>query len=298
MNLGETITLYQLQLGANGRSVHSLAQAQRHMRRFTKWLGDSDAPGVDRDVTSIDPTLVARFFTSDAARLSAHGGMKKPSSVNALRASLRAFFRFLHDAGYVQTDPTRLLQRARCGSRPPRAISPADEAKLIATIDADVRDSARRDGVLVRLLARTGLRISSALAIEITDLDNDAIEIRESKGDQRDRIPVSRETIQMLLSYVGTRTQGPIFLGRNGKALDRRHFARRLADWSRKAGLRRSVHPHQFRHGLALRLLDAGHDLRTVQQALRHRSIASTMQYTNVPDMRVSNALRDLETAS
>jgi len=297
MNLHDAISMYRLQLEANGRSEHTLAQAERHLNRFREWLGD--APGAERDVETIDATLIARFFVSDAAKLGVGGAMKKPTSMNAMRSSLRAFFRFLHDAGHVRQDPTRLVRRARCSPPPPRAITPGDEAKLLAAIDADTSEAAKRDAALVRLLARTGLRISSALAIRVEDLDNEALEIaiREAKGDREDRIPVSAATIATLRGLVGRRCEGPVFVGARGEAIGRRHVARRVAMWAERAGIARRVHPHAFRHGLAIRMLDSSGDLRLVQQALRHRSIASTTRYAEVAGSKVRAALAELERA-
>lgn len=295
MNLHEAIASYRLTLDASGRSTHTLLQIDRHLRRFREWLGDP----IDRDITTIGAEFVARFFTSDAARLSARGGVKRPTSMNALRSSIRSFFGFLHDAGHVAANPARLLRRARCSDPPPRGIPVVDEERLLRVIDLEPEPAARRDAALVRLLSRTGLRISSALAILVEDVDaaTGEIEIRESKGGKRDRIPVSTATVRMLLDLASDRASGPIFVGKAGKAIDRRHFARRLGDWARKAGIEKRVHPHAFRHGLAMRLLDATDDLRLVQQALRHRSIASTTRYAEVAGSKVRTALLQVERA-
>jgi site-specific recombinase XerD len=296
-DLDAAVTTFLIQLEADGRSEHTIAQYRRHLFYFARWLSESE-----RTKAVITPEVVAAFFISEDARASCRGGAKRPTTLNAMRSSLRGFFAYCRDAGLTRENPARLLRRAVCGSPPPRFLSPADEARLLAVIDgAAARGDAgaKRDAALVRLLARTGIRISSALGIHVEHLDRarGEIEIRVAKRQQVDRVPASDATIEMLEALASGRTSGPLFVGRNGDRIDRRHAARRIAEWARRAEITARVHPHLFRHGLAVRLLESTGDLRLVQQALRHRSIASTVQYTRVAGEKVRAAMLAVERA-
>jgi site-specific recombinase XerD len=310
------VARFLIQLDADGRSEHTILQYRRHLFAFRRWLEERDGDGregtthseaarlnVVHEEAAITPEVIAAFFVSTAARESARGGAKKPTSLNSMRSSMRAFFGYCRDAGLVAENPARLLRRAMCGAHPPRFLAPADEAKLLATIDAAAASGdrgAQRDAALVRLLTRTGIRISSALGLDIDHIDSAAgeIEIRVAKRQQVVRVPVSGATITMLIELAGCRTIGPLFVTKDGKRIGRRHAARRIADWARRADIAGRVHPHLFRHGLAVRLLESTSDLRLVQTALGHRSIASTVVYTRVAGARVRAAMLAVEGVS
>jgi site-specific recombinase XerD len=302
-DLDAAVETFLIQLEADGRSEHTIAQYRRHLFYFARWLCPGEGePNAAREKAVITPEVVAAFFVSEAARMSCRGGAKRPTTLNAMRSSLRGFFAYCRDAGLVSENPARLLRRAVCGSPPPKFLAPSDEARLLAAIDAAATRGdvgAKRDAALIRLLARTGIRISSALGIEVEDLDRarGEIEIRVAKRQQVDRVPASDATIEMLEALAAGRTSGPLFVGRDGSRIDRRHAARRIAEWAKRAGIEGRVHPHLFRHGLAVRLLESTGDLRLVQQALRHRSIASTVQYTRVAGEKVRAAMLAVERA-
>ena len=90
MQLQEALRAFQVQLAADGRSVLTRNQYQRHVARLIAWLATT---GCSTEVGDITPAIVAEFFASDAARISARGGTKKATSANAQRTSLRCFFR-------------------------------------------------------------------------------------------------------------------------------------------------------------------------------------------------------------
>lgn len=291
MNLHDAISMYRLQLEANGRSEHTLAQAERHLKRFREWLGD--APGAERDVETIDATLIARFFVSDAAKLGAGGAPKKATSMNALRSSLRAFFRFLHDAGLVRSDPTRLVKRARCASPPPRAITSTEQAKLLETIAADPTDGARRDRAIVSLMLSTGLRVGSLVGLDIDDLDpqSNEIRIRSMKGGRSDRLPAPSDVMATLVEISADRISGPMFITTRGSRLSRRHIHRRLKEWGHRAELSGSLHPHRLRHTTGQRVFDASGCILTVASVLRHASPVSSARYARVDGSRLRNVI-------
>jgi site-specific recombinase XerD len=90
MQLQDALGQFQVQLAADGRSEHTRKQYQRHGRAFAAWMKDRRYPTT---LARITPSVVAEFFSSDAAKLSARGGPKKATSANAQRTSLRCLFR-------------------------------------------------------------------------------------------------------------------------------------------------------------------------------------------------------------
>jgi site-specific recombinase XerD len=276
MNLQEAIDAYVLQLDADGRSQHTIGQARRHLRLFA-----ANAPA------ELTPTTVATFFASDAARIRPDGRPKRATSVNALRSSIRTFFAYAHAAGWTPTNPARLLRRARTGTPPPRALSEAERDRLLERLAAADGPLARRDEMLVCLLLGSGLRIGSAVGLDVgdVDLERGELAIRSAKGDRPETVYLSSDLVVRLRRFIGGRTDGPLFSTACGVRLTTRQAARRFAALEAPGSL------HGLRHSFATALLARTGDLALVQAALRHRSIASTTVYAKTPAEKVRASL-------
>ena len=107
--------------------------------------------------------------------------------MNALRTSIRCFFGYLHEAGYLHENPARLLRRAICGSTRSRALSEEEQERLLDVLDRGETSEERRDQVLFKLMLMTGIRIGSALALDVNDVDLERGEVRLRR---------SRETVR------------------------------------------------------------------------------------------------------
>ena len=102
---------FRLQLVADGRSCHTNAQYRRHVALLAHWAAGA---GRCREIGTLGHEDIAAFLASPVTRTRPDGGMKKASSMNCLRSSLRSFFSYLHRAGDISTDPARLLRQALC----------------------------------------------------------------------------------------------------------------------------------------------------------------------------------------
>jgi site-specific recombinase XerD len=288
MNLSEALDVFVLQLRADGRSPHTIKSYERHVGALLDWL---DAQRRSTALDAITPQVLAEYLTSDDVRASARGGARSTSTVNAVRTSLRVVFGWLHDAGYVRVNPARLIRRAITSPSPPRALRDAQVDALLALIDSARGEATSRDGVLVRLLLATGMRLGSALALDIEDLDlaTGTVTLRQVKRDRVERLFLGRE-IRGRLEALVTRRRGPLFRGPQGERLVDRHARRRICDLLDRIGAHDAT-VHSLRHTFATRLLRATGDLFLVKRALLHRSIASTAVYVSVSDERLREAM-------
>jgi site-specific recombinase XerC len=284
MRLRSALERFVVQLRANGRSVHTIDQYERHIRSLDEWLRSTRR---SRDVRSMTATTLAAFLTSPAARSRPDGQPRKEVSVNALRSSLRVFFQFVHASGYSNRNAAVLIRRARCASPPPRALPEADCQRLLATLAAAKDSVARRDHLLFRILYTMGLRLGTALALDVRDVDLTAgvIELRCMKGSRPDRVAIPRALHRQLRAVIASRAQGPLFPGTAGRPMSARHARRRLHVWLQRAGARRAS-PHGLRHSYAQSVYQRTGDLLRVQVALRHRSVGSSAIYARLPDVR------------
>jgi site-specific recombinase XerC len=290
MNIEDALARYVTQLEADGRSPHTIHQYERHIGLLAGWLRVN---GNNGNVEEIDHETLARFLSSPQARTRPDGKTKKATSANALRTSLRTFFRYAHEAGYTQSNPARLVRRALCGTPPPRALSDDEAGRLLLALAAGVGPEARRDHALFALMLGSGIRLGSALALETRDVDFERGELalRRTKGDVPTSVPLSRAVVAHLRSYIQGRADGPLFTGRDGRAMCARHAQRRLGIWCQRAGIDRAISPHSLRHSFALRIYRQTRDLLLVQAAMRHRSIASTCVYARTDDGAVRAAV-------
>ncbi len=137
----------------------------------------------------------------------ADGKPKKESAVNTLRSSLRCFFSYLAASGVLARDPSKLIRRARCGPPPPRTLSPEDQERLLAVLRI-VNGGA--DYALFHLLLGAGPRISSALALEVRDLDlvRGEATLRHAKGDRPAVLVLPREVSDHLPQLPGWTHRG------------------------------------------------------------------------------------------
>ena len=262
---------------------------RRHVRALASWAAQE---GLSGQIEDLDHEHLARFLVSPVANTRPDGKRKTAASVNALRSSLKTFCSYLHDAGLVGQNPARLIRRARTAPPPPRALTVDEERRLLAVLAKADSDEEIRDAVLFRTLLRTGLRLSSAVGLDIEDLDlGEGVMCVRTKGDRMERFYIPSSVQEDLGKFIGDRESGPIFTSKSGRRITTRHAQRRFGILRKRAKLPDAVSPHSLRHTLATRLLEKTHDIALVQAALGHRSIASTLVYARVDQRRLREAL-------
>ncbi len=261
------------------------------MRQFTAFLAER---GIDlTEPSSVDKKQV-RAFLADMHRL----GLSK-SSVGRKLSALRAFFRFCARLRMVSALPTEGLRNPKQEKRHPKVLN-VDQA--FALLDAKGAAGALaggrsrplllvRDLALAELLYGSGLRISEALALDTGQLGlrgkNSQVRVLGKGGKER-LAPLSDAACDALAAWLGVREEvalpgeKALFVGQQGERLNRRVAARAVATLCRRAGLPETVSPHALRHSFATHLLEAGADLRSVQELLGHARLSTTQRYTHL----------------
>ena len=285
MQIRDALAYFVVQLQADGRSANTVAQYQRHIGQLLMWMGANEG-GVA--VEDIDHQVLARFLASPVVTTKKDGSPKKQTSINALRSSLRAFFGYLHDAGYAACDHGRLIRRAQASSAPPRWLDEEKQKKLLEVLRGE---DGGRDYALFATLLLAGLRIGEALALRAEDVDLQRMELRlrRTKAGADDRFPLSKSLAAVLGPYVQGRKLY-MFEGPSGRPLTARHARRQLRQWLERAGLP-TLSPHGLRHSFAMSLYRRTKDPLLVQRALRHRSVVSTAVYARPSESRLRAAI-------
>ncbi len=220
-------------------------------------------------------------------------GLSARSLARALSA-VRSFYAWLGEAEGVEASAVLATRGPRRKPRLPRPVAPAAAKALIATVELQSLRSwvGARDVAVATLLYGCGLRISEALGLRQADAPLDeTLRIRGKGGRERivPVLPVARravETYRRLCPYA-LGPEAPLFLGARGGPLNPRLVQGAMASARRQLGLPATATPHALRHSFATHLLEAGGDLRVIQELLGHASLATTQVYTGVDQARL-----------
>ena len=220
-------------------------------------------------------------------------------------STLRSFFRWACREGHLEKNPARALPSPRLPRTLPRAMTLPDTERLL-TAEED-GPFPERDRALFELLYATGLRVSEAAGLDLEDVDFTARVLRVvGKGNKERIAPFGEEAGDALAAYLparGERRRGsraaetdddgePLFVNSRGGRLTTRSMARLLKRRLRAAGLPAEISPHALRHSFATHLLEAGADLRAIQELLGHASLSTTQKYTHLDAARLRDVYR------
>jgi integrase/recombinase XerC len=210
-------------------------------------------------------------------------------------AAVRSWCRFLCRQGVLESNPALGLRGPRQEKKLPRFISREDMVRLLETPGAD-DPLGLRDRALLETLYSAGLRVSELTGLNLDDVDLEAgLATVRGKG-RRERLallgPPATQAIRTWLDARGAMgpraaAQPALFLNKNGSRLSTRSVARLLEKYLLLAGLDPAASPHTLRHSFATHLLDAGADIRSVQELLGHKSLGTTQIYTHVTTQRM-----------
>jgi integrase/recombinase XerC len=276
----------------SGSSEHTRAAYGHDVAEFVNWADRGEiAPG------AVDHRTLRRYL----AYLDTRGFAR--TTIARKAAAVRAYLRYLHRHGVIDTDPGRSLRTPKGVARLPRVVR-ADEAdalldtvatapeRLGADGEVDLVEHAvhLRDVALFEVLYGAGLRVAEACSItrDDCDLDRGLLTVHGKRAKIR-RVPVGEPAVDALTEWLcdgrpqlttdTTPTQS-VFLNRRGRELTTRDARRVVERYTLPDG--RTLHPHALRHAYATHLLEGGADLRAVQELLGHADLATTQIYTHV----------------
>jgi integrase/recombinase XerD len=211
-------------------------------------------------------------------------------------ASVRGLHRFLVAEGMWPDDPTVLLDSPRRPDPFPKALT-IEEAIALVESPGSADPASRRDSALLELLYGTGARVSEAVGVDLGHLDLDERVVRVTgKGSKQRVVPLGRKAIEAIgrwlpdrMSLVRRDVAGdPLFLNLRGRRLSRQGAFDIVKKHAVVAGIDPGrVSPHVLRHSAATHMVEAGADLRTVQEILGHATISTTQVYTRVSPAHV-----------
>ena len=262
----------------SGHTVAVYLRDLHHFEIFLQERGWSIRSGHGLEL--IDYLLLRQYL----ARL--HKVNSRTSIARKLSA-IKVFLRYLVREGVLKDSPADALSAPRREQYLPKVLSAEQAGRLL---DGSVPGQfllVLRDLALFELIYSCGLRVAEVTALDVGSLAGDLCQVRVlGKGNKERLLPIGRQAGQALAGYLAERgeikPEDPLFLNHRGGRLTPRSVQRNLKMRLLQLGLPTDVTPHALRHSFATHLLDAGADLRAIQELLGHASLSTTQRYTKV----------------
>lgn len=217
-------------------------------------------------------------------------GLKKSSIARKL-ATIRTLFRFLNREGYIDKNPAKIVATPKQEKFLPHFLSVDDAFRLVESANRE-ETSSLRDRAILELFYSSGIRIGELVSLDREDINlSDGLIKVKGKGRKERIVPIGLKAIEAMKRYIEGTVHGsqftahderfPLFLNRSWKRITERSVRRIVLKYSMES-LKQTVKPHTLRHSFATHLLDAGADLRAIQELLGHKSLSTTQKYTHL----------------
>jgi integrase/recombinase XerC len=267
-----------------GFSAHTCRAYQKDLEQFFSYLDGQLKGKFGENVNDID-SLTIRFYLGFL-----HKRYKKTTIARKL-SSLRSFFGFLVKKGFLAKNPAETVLTPKRGKPIPNYL-PIDETFRLLDGMKSGSLLAMRNRAILETLYSTGMRVGELVGMNVANIDfGKGLARVLGKGNKERLAPIGEKALRSIQDYLDKRcsetgwskkASAPLFLNKLGTRLSARSVARLLDKANRRLGLVRSITPHGLRHSFATHMLDAGADLRMVQELLGHASLSTTQRYTHV----------------
>ena len=289
--LWDTVYEYLSHLQFERRLSDNTLYAYRYdLKTYTDYLYNS--MGITK-IHIVKPSHIEEFVKS--LNISMHSKspkiIKKSSTLHRLYSTIRCFHQYLCQMRIVKIDPSQILMPPRLSRNIPVTLLVEEINQIIAAVDMS-KKFALRDKALLSTLYASGLRVSEIIELKIQNvMPKESIVRVFGKGNKERIVPIGDTALEQINEYITHlrpqlsdkgKSQGVLFLNNKGKKLTRMAIWNILHNNTIKAGIKKKVSPHVFRHSFATHLLEGGADLRSVQEMLGHSDITTTQVYTNI----------------
>ncbi|MDC1325477.1 MAG: site-specific tyrosine recombinase XerD [Flavobacteriales bacterium] len=291
MNWQQIIKDYQNYLKIErGLSTNSVASYSLDIKKLIKWLEENS---IDTSPLSISEEILQEFIYHIAKEVN-------PRSQSRIISGLKGLFNYLIFEEYRKTNPMELIESPKIGRKLPDTLSTIEINTLIAAIDLSAPQG-ERNRTIIETLYGCGLRVSELITLKMSDLFFDEGFIKVTgKGDKQRFVPIGESTITYINIYrndirvhqeINPFAKDTLFLNRRGKPLTRAMIFTIVKRLAVKAGIKKIISPHTFRHSFATHLLENGANLRAIQQMLGHESITTTEVYTHIDKTHLTSVM-------
>jgi integrase/recombinase XerC len=249
------------------------------------------------DLSAVDHLAIRAYLSHLSRRKLAR------SSIARHLSALRTFYRYLVREGLATSNPARIVATPKREKKLPEVLQTAEIELLFEQVDLE-RPLGIRDRAWLELLYGSGLRISELVGIDVADIELRTRLVKVfGKGAKERIVPFGTKAEAAIRSWLAVRSRftskrsaadedDPLFVNYRGSRITARSVRRLMEAYVRRASLRSGISPHSLRHSFATHLLNAGADLRTIQELLGHVSLSTTQKYTHLNDWKLIEVYR------
>ena len=272
----------KVEKGLSANTADSYLHDVEHLVRYMNVAGKAVDTAADGDIEQFVCTLKDM-------------GIQARSQARII-SGIKSFYKFLRLEGYIDHNPTRLLETPKTGRHLPNVLTLDEIDAMVACIDMSTPEGVRNRAIIETMYG-CGLRVSELVGLRMSCIyENDEYVVVEGKGNKQRLVPISPVALQYIAQYVANvrnhievkaGCHDVLFLNRRGAQLSRQMVFLIIKQLCELAGVRKTVSPHTLRHSFATHLLEGGANLRAIQQMLGHESISTTEIYMHIDRTRL-----------
>ena len=286
--MGNIIQDFQIYLEVERNvSAHTRVAYIADIQEFARFLHNNNFIKSQDEIINAEPENIREYLRC------LYRQKVKKVTVNRKVSSLRAFYKYVLRTGRIKNNPAEMIQTLKTEKYIPTFLSVDEMFELLkAQGENSVLDL--RNRAMLEIFYSSGLRLSELAGLDLIDLDfNQKLVKVRGKGKKERIVPVGGPALKVVQEYLekigeirkdtdGDIFKKPLFLNVRGERITTRSIARIVNEITSKSGIGRKISPHALRHSFATHLLNAGADLRSIQELLGHESLSTTQKYTAV----------------
>ena len=268
-------------------SAHTRIAYIADIQEFARFLHNNNFIKSQDEIINVEPENIREYLSY------LYRQKVKKVTVNRKVSSLRAFYKYVVRTCRIKNNPAEMIQTLKTEKYMPAFLSVDEMFELLkAQGENSVLDL--RNRAMLEIFYSSGLRLSELAGLDLIDLDfNQKLVKVRGKGRKERIVPVGGPALKAVQEYLekigeirkdtnGDILKKPLFLNARGERITTRSIARIVNEITSKSGIGRKISPHALRHSFATHLLNAGADLRSIQELLGHESLSTTQKYTAV----------------
>ncbi|MGA2780294.1 MAG: tyrosine recombinase XerC [Smithella sp.] len=268
-------------------SAHTRVAYIADIQEFARFLHNNNFIKSQYEIINVEPENIREYLSY------LYSQKVKKVTVNRKVSSLRAFYKYVLRTGKIKNNPAEMIQTLKTEKYMPTFLSVDEMFELLKVRDGNSALGLRNRAML-EIFYSSGLRLSELAGLDLIDLDfNQKLVKVRGKGRKERIAPIGGPAIKAVQEYLekigdirkDTNSdifKKPLFLNARGERITTRSIARIVNEITSKSGIGRKISPHALRHSFATHLLNAGADLRSIQELLGHESLSTTQKYTAV----------------
>ncbi|QHT67853.1 site-specific tyrosine recombinase XerD [Rhodocytophaga rosea] len=285
----------QLERSLAGNSIEAYVHDIEKLQQF-----------VELSQLQVQPEQITSGHIMDFLKYINELGMSAHSQARIL-SGIKSFYKYLLMENVISNDPSHLIETPRLGRKLPDTLSIEDIDTLLNAIDLSTPEGGR-NRAMIETLYSSGLRVSELVELKLTNVYADIGFLRViGKGSKERLVPIGRDALKYMNIYIDQirchvpvkkDSENYVFLNRRGSNLTRVMVFMMIKELAIRAGIKKNISPHTFRHSFATHLIEGGADLRAVQEMLGHESITTTEIYTHLDRDYLKQVIKDFHPRS